>query len=59
MQRAFGCFSEKIGVEHGIREKATGLENIKGETLLETGCCKKEGTEGNERVEGGPRKERD
>lgn len=56
-ERYLVVFQKKIGVEHGIKEKATGLENIKGETLLETGYCKKECTEENERVEGGQKKE--
>lgn len=37
----------------GLKEKGIGLENIKGETLLETGFCRKACTEGKERVEGG------
>lgn len=40
-----------------LKEKAVGLENIKWETFLETGYCKKEYTEGKERVEGGQKKE--
>lgn len=30
----------------GLREKAVGLENSKGESLSETGCCTKECAEG-------------
>lgn len=32
----------------GLREKATGLENTKGETCLEKGYSKKECSEGKE-----------
>lgn len=51
-------FTKKKKPEMGLKAKAIiGLENIKGETLLETGYCKKECTKGKERVEGGQKKE--
>lgn len=34
----------------GLREKAVGLENTKGETVSETGYCRKECAEGKVRV---------
>lgn len=40
----------------GLKEKAVGLENMKGEALSETGYCKKECIEGKERVEGDRKK---
>ena len=47
-----GSFSTKDKFEMGLKEKAVGLENMKGGALSETGCCKKECVEGKERVEG-------
>lgn len=40
----------------GLREKAVGFKNIKGEILVEIGYFKKECTEGKVRVEGGQEK---
>lgn len=45
-------FTKKTEVENGIKRKG-----YYGETLLETGYCKKECTKGKERVEGGQKKE--
>lgn len=50
-------FHERRKLEMGLKEKAVGLEDTKREALLETGYCKRECTEGKERVEGGQKEE--